>query len=62
MVGTETIEMPAGKFQVIKIESEGDWLAQVEQVDTAMIEHPQKIGPAQMTRDTYKAFCTVAMA
>ncbi|EEA02357.1 conserved hypothetical protein [Burkholderia sp. H160] len=68
VVGTETVELAAGKFQAIKIESEGDWLAQleprqtvtqatqVEHDDTAMITHAQKIGPVQMTGRTYKAF------
>lgn len=68
VVGTEAVEVPAGKFQAIKIESEGDWLAQleprqtvtqatqVEQGDTAMITHAQKIGPVQATGRTYKAF------
>jgi hypothetical protein len=49
VVGTESVEVPAGKFQAIKIEAEGDWVAQleprqtvtqatqVEQGDTAMI-------------------------
>ncbi|MGF6303592.1 hypothetical protein OKW43_005424 [Paraburkholderia sp. WC7.3g] len=68
VLGTETVEVPAGKFQAIKIESEGDWVAQleprqmvtqatqVEQGDTAMITHAQKIGPVQATGRTYKAF------
>ncbi|RZF29529.1 hypothetical protein EVC45_11970 [Paraburkholderia sp. UYCP14C] len=68
VVGTETVEVPAGKFQAIKIEAEGDWVAQleprqtgtratqVEQGDTAMITHAQKIGPVQATGRTYKAF------
>ncbi|MGF6700251.1 hypothetical protein OKW38_004863 [Paraburkholderia sp. MM5496-R1] len=68
VVGTETVEVPAGKFQAIKIEAEGDWDAQleprqtvtqasqVEQGDTAMITHAQKLGPVQATGRTYKAF------
>ncbi|MBN3806564.1 hypothetical protein GXB81_26455 [Paraburkholderia sp. Ac-20336] len=68
VIGTETVEVPAGKFQAIKIESEGDWLAQleprqtitqatqVEQGDTTMMTHAQKIAPAQATGRTYKAF------
>ncbi|WP_233850697.1 hypothetical protein [Paraburkholderia sp. HD33-4] len=64
VVGTETVEVPAGKFQPIKIAAEGDWVAQfeprqtvtqatqVEQGDTAMITHAQKIGPVQATGRT----------
>ncbi len=68
VVGTEAVDVPAGKYQAIKIEAEGDWVAQLEptqtvtqavqtqQGDTAMITHAQKIGPAQVTGRTYKAF------
>ncbi|MCC8394957.1 hypothetical protein LJ656_20390 [Paraburkholderia sp. MMS20-SJTR3] len=68
VVGTESIEVPAGKFDAIKIESEGDWhgqvephqtvtqATQVEQGDTAMITHAQKVGPVEVTGRTYKAF------
>jgi hypothetical protein len=68
VVGMEAVEVPAGKFQAFKVEAEGDWVAQleprqtvtqatqVEQGDTAMITHAQKIGPVQTTGRTYKAF------
>jgi hypothetical protein len=68
VVDTETVEVPAGKFQAIKIEAEGEWVAQMEptqtiaqavqtqQGDTAMITHAQKTGPVQVTGRTYKAF------
>ena len=68
VVGVETVEVPAGKFQAIKVEAEGDWVAQLEptqtitqavqtqQGDTAMITHAQKTGPTQLTGRTYKAF------
>ena len=64
----ETVEVPAGKFQAIKVEAEGEWVAQIEptqtvtqavqmqQGDTAMITHAQKTGPVQVTGRTYKAF------
>ncbi|WP_233831422.1 hypothetical protein [Paraburkholderia sp. ZP32-5] len=68
VTGTEAVEVPAGKFQAIKIEAEGDWLAQaeprqtvtqaaqVEQGDTTIITHAQKTGPVPTTGRTYKAF------
>jgi hypothetical protein len=68
VVDTETIEVPAGKFQAIKVEAEGDWVGQIEptqtvtqavqtqQGDTAMVTHAQKTGPTQVTGRTYKAF------
>ncbi|SOE57963.1 hypothetical protein SAMN05446635_1333 [Burkholderia sp. OK233] len=68
VVDTETVEVPAGKFQAIKVEAEGEWVAQLEptqtvtqavqtqQGDTAMITHAQKTGPVQVTGRTYKAF------
>ncbi len=64
----ETVEVPAGKFQAIKVEAEGDWVAQLEptqtitqavqmqQGDTTMITHAQKTGPVQVTGRTYKSF------
>jgi hypothetical protein len=67
VVDTETVEVPAGKFQAIKVEAEGDWTAQIEptqtvtqavqvqQGDTAMVTHAQKTGPVQATGRTYKA-------
>ncbi len=68
VVGTESVEVPAGKFQAIKVEAEGDWVAQLEptqtvtqavqtqQGDTAMVTHAQKTGSVQVTGRTYKAF------
>ena len=68
VVGTETVEVPAGKFQAIKIEAEGDWIAQaepthtitqavqVQQGNTATMTHAQNVGPVQSTGRTYKAF------
>jgi hypothetical protein len=67
VVDTEAVEVPAGKFQAIKVEAEGDWTAQIEptqtvtqavqvqQGDTAMVTHAQKTGPVQATGRTYKA-------
>ncbi|MFM0242359.1 hypothetical protein [Paraburkholderia phytofirmans] len=67
VVDTETVEVPAGKFQAIKVEAEGDWVAQLEptqtvtqavqvqQGDTAMVTHAQKTGAVQATGRTYKA-------
>ncbi|MDR8399263.1 hypothetical protein NE850_23360 [Paraburkholderia sp. USG1] len=67
VVDTETVEVPAGKFQAIKVEAEGNWTAQLEptqtvtqavqvqQGDTAMVTHAQKTGPVQATGRTYKA-------
>nr|WP_246217285.1 hypothetical protein [Paraburkholderia panacisoli] len=68
VVGTETVEVPAGKYQAIKIEAEGNWIAQIEptrtvtqsmqiqQGDTAMMTRAQNVGPVQSTGRTYKAF------
>nr|WKF56785.1 hypothetical protein HUO10_001250 [Paraburkholderia busanensis] len=68
VIGTESVDVPAGKFQAIKVEEEGDWVAQLEptqtvtqamqmqQGDTAMVTHAQKTGPVQVTGRTYKAF------
>jgi hypothetical protein len=68
VVDTETVEVPAGKFQAIKVEAEGEWIAQLEpthtitqavqtqQGDTAMVTHAHQTGPAQVTGRTYRAF------
>lgn len=68
VVGTEAVDVPAGKFQAIKVEAEGDWVAQLEptqtvtqavqtqQGNTAMVTHAQKTGAVQVTGRTYKAF------
>lgn len=68
VVDTETVEVPAGKFQAIKVEAEGDWVGQIEptqtvtqavqtqQGDTAMVTHAQNTAPKQVTGRTYKAF------
>jgi hypothetical protein len=68
VVGTESVQVPAGKFDAIKIESEGDWVAQVEpartvtqamrvqQGDTAMTTHAVNVGADQQTGRTYRAF------
>jgi hypothetical protein len=36
VVGPETVEVPAGKFNAIKIEAEGEWTAQTAPMQTAM--------------------------
>jgi len=68
VVGYETIEVPAGKFQALKIEAEGHWTselnpvntviqgAQVSQNGTTMVSQINKAGPVVAAGRTYKAF------
>jgi hypothetical protein len=66
--GVETVEVPAGKFQAIKIEAEGDWRAQVapshsvvqavqtQQGTATAVSQIRNTAPATVTGRTYKAF------
>jgi hypothetical protein len=68
VVGYETVEVPAGKFRALKIESEGHWEAQVApgqnvvqgaqtgQGGATMTTQVQKISERQVTGRLYKAF------
>jgi uncharacterized protein (UPF0333 family) len=67
VVGFETIEVPAGKFNALKIESEGKWVAQLEptntvaqgaqstQSNTTMVTQVQKTTGDTISGRTYKA-------
>jgi hypothetical protein len=68
VVGPETIEVPAGKFNAIKIEAEGDWTAEsapmaaamggtiVNQAGTTVIAQTRRAAPTTSTGRIYKAF------
>lgn len=67
-VGYETIEVPAGKFRVLKIESEGHWRAvlapnkmvtqgaQLSEQTTTLVTQVQNTEEKEATGRTYKAF------
>lgn len=68
VVGTEAIEVPAGKFSAIKIEAEGTWVAELEPRSTVVVgtqvgEHgvstttqAQQTADTKVTGRTYRAF------
>ncbi|MDR3629958.1 MAG: hypothetical protein P4L42_06455 [Desulfocapsaceae bacterium] len=68
VIGFEMIEVPAGKFNALKIESEGQWTAELApaqtvvqgaqsvQNSTTMITQVQKTTSSTVTGRTYKAF------
>jgi len=68
VVGYETIEVPAGKFQALKIEAEGHWTAemipvntvvqgaQVSQNGATVVAQVNKTGAVVATGRVYKAF------
>ena len=68
VVGFETVEVPAGKFNALKVEAEGHWTAQLEPAHTVVqgaqssADGTTMVTQAQNTRDepvsgrTYKAF------
>lgn len=68
VVGYETVEVPAGKFRALKIESEGHWEAQVApgqsvvqegqtgQGGATMVTQVQNTGERQTSGRLYKAF------
>jgi hypothetical protein len=68
VVGFEPVEVPAGKFNALKIEAEGNWVAQLEptvavaqgaQVSasaTTMVTQSRKISDSTVTGRFYKAF------
>jgi len=68
VVGYEDVEVPAGKFKALKIESEGRWTAELEPGNavvqgaqstangTTMVTQVQKTNADPVTGRTYKAF------
>jgi hypothetical protein len=68
VVGSESVEVPAGKFDAIKIEAEGDWTAQTApmqsatggtvstQTGTTVVMQTNRATPVVATGRTYKAF------
>jgi hypothetical protein len=68
VVGPETVEVAAGKFNAIKIEAEGDWTAEtapmvaavggtiVNQAGTTIVAQTRKAMPVTATGRIYKAF------
>lgn len=54
VVGTETVEVPAGRFEAIKIEAEGTWKAELAPSST-VVQGAQTIGPdTSMSTDVRK--------
>jgi hypothetical protein len=68
VVGFETIEVPAGKFNAVKVEAEGHWTAELEPMQTvvqgaqstadgtSMVTQAQRTRSEPATGRTYKAF------
>lgn len=68
VVGPESVEVPAGKFDAIKIEAEGDWTAQTApmqsatggtvstQTGTTVVMQTRRATPVVATGRIYKAF------
>ena len=67
VIGYETVEVPAGKFNAIKIEAEGQWNAELAPMSnvtqaantsaggTTMVTQVQRTQPGKATGRTYKA-------
>lgn len=68
VIGYENVDVPAGKFKALKIESEGKWMADLEPTQTVvqgaqagqsgatMISQVQRVAEATVSGRTYKAF------
>jgi hypothetical protein len=68
VVGPESVSVPAGKFEAVKIEMEGDWTAQTapshsaisgiasNQTDTTIVMQTRNATPVVATGRLYKAF------
>ena len=68
VVGFETVDVPAGKFNALKIESEGNWTAELEPMQTVLqgaqtsesavksVTEIKKTVSAPVSGRTYKAF------
>jgi hypothetical protein len=68
VVGYEPIDVPAGHFNALKVESEGHWNAELEpsngvvqgavvtQGNTTMVTQAQRVGAKPISGRTYKAF------
>jgi hypothetical protein len=68
VVGFEPVEVPAGKFNALKIEAEGRWTAELEPTQTVVqgaqsnadgtstVTQTQKTGDRTVSGRTYKAF------
>jgi hypothetical protein len=74
VVGYESVEVPAGKFNALKIEAEGRWTAELEPTQTvvqgaqsnatgtSMVTQTQKTADKTVSGRTYKAFWYVPEA
>ncbi len=74
VIGYETVEVPAGKFNALKIEAEGRWTAELEPAQsvvqgaqvtaegTSMTTQVQKTTDKTVSGRTYKAFWYVPEA
>lgn len=74
VVGTESVEVPAGKFEAIKVEAEGQWTSELAQSQSAVagvvnnqggttiVSQTQRIGQQPVTGRLYKAFWYVPQA
>jgi hypothetical protein len=68
VIGFETIEVPAGKFNALKVEAEGQWIAELEPMQTvvqgaqtsadatSMVTQAQRTRSEPVSGRTYKAF------
>lgn len=68
VVGSDDIEVPAGKFHALKIEAEGDWRGQIAPANTVvqsaqtqagqatLFTHAQHTAPGTTSGHIYKAF------
>lgn len=68
VVGPETVDVPAGKFNAIKIEAEGEWTAKMAPMHTAsgatisngsgatIVMNTRNVAPVPATGRLYKAF------
>jgi hypothetical protein len=68
VVGPESVEVPAGKFDAIKVEAEGDWTAETAPIQSAtggafatqggttVIAQTRRAAPTAVTGRLYKAF------
>jgi hypothetical protein len=54
VVGFESVEVPAGKFNAIKIEAEGQWTAQLEPTQTVVQGMQSNAAGTVMTTDAQK--------
>ena len=55
VVGFETVEVPAGKFNAMKVEAEGRWTAEIEPAQTVVQGARSSAGGTSMVTETQKA-------